>query len=302
MNWLERLNATAGNYASAGAASVLHWGYSAHLIDNVPHRHTFFELCLVGDYGAGLFSVNDQDCSIAPGDLFLARPGVIHQIRNTEQPLMELFWVAFDVQPDLHNGANNDETSTLWKAFTASATVLTRDDGPLLALWKALRAVAGGAEIAGKAAQIRALQDALLLALAGLGAGEQAPSSSPPPSDKHAVARLATRYIHDNLSQKMSVEEIAAQVYLSPRQLHRHFTSFAGTSVADYLETARIDRARHLLLGSQRPIKEIAVAVGYEDVHYFTRVFTRRSGMAPGEFRRCAMHPVRKVQKNGELV
>lgn len=298
MNWLERLNANPQNSPIANAANVLHWGYSQHLIDNVPHRHTYFELCLVGDHGAGIFTVGEERLPIAPGDLFLARPGVIHQIQNTSEPFMELFWVAFDVQKDLRN----DEVGTLWQAFTQSQSVLIHDEGPLLALWKALRAVSSGDEIAGKSAQLQALQKAILLALAGLGAGNQVPATLPPTSEKHATARLATRYIHDNLCRKITIKEIAAYVHLSSRQLQRLFSAFAGTSILDYLETARIDRARHLLSGTNHPIKAIAASVGYEDVHYFTRVFTRRCKVAPGEFRRSQSAPVRKIQKNGGLV
>ncbi len=58
MHWIARLNCGAATFAFPGATvEVTHWAYSTQLPDNVPHRHTCFEVCLVGDWGAGLFTV-----------------------------------------------------------------------------------------------------------------------------------------------------------------------------------------------------------------------------------------------------
>ncbi len=296
MNWLERLNVRGENEIFGAGVTVLHWAYSPHLPDNVPHRHTYFEVCLVGAHGAGIFRVDGQKCSLSPGNVFFARPGVIHQIQNTKTPKMELFWVAFDIQVQASMDAE------LWRAFSESRTVIASDDGTLRAIWSALQMAAQGAEIAGKSAQLQALREALLLSIAQIGAGEMAPIAALPESEKHGAARLATRYLHDNLGRKVSSEELCAQVHLSPRHLHRLFCDFTGVSVSTYLATARLDRARHLLQNSERPTKEIAALLGYESVHYFTRVFARENGIAPGEFRRRGTDEGRKVQKVGALV
>ena len=60
MDWIERLNRAPARLPLAlgmerAAAEVLHWAYQPHLNDNQPHRHTYFEVCLVGAYGAGRF-------------------------------------------------------------------------------------------------------------------------------------------------------------------------------------------------------------------------------------------------------
>lgn len=297
MTLLERLNVPLERGSNDGI-SPLHWAYAAHLADNVPHRHTYYEACLVGRYGAGTFRVGEREIRIETGDLFVARPGAIHQIQNTAQPEMELFWVAFDVKKN----PTDHEIGALWRAFVGAETVVARDDGQIYALWHALRLLAQSGEKAGKSTQLSALCEAVLLAIAQAGAGEEAPRASPLLQDGHGTARIAARYLHDNLGRKISVEEIATHVYLSPRQLHRVFSEFAGVSVTAYLETARLDRARHQLHSTDRPLKEIAAALGYEDIHYFTRVFTRRNGVAPGEYRRLQGAIVRKIHKNGDLV
>ena len=96
MDWLERLNRGLGQIPlGQGTVEVLHWAYDRNLPDNRPHRHTFFEVCLVGGHGEGEFMVQDKPLSLSPGDVFVARPGVVHQIRNTAEPEMELSWVCF---------------------------------------------------------------------------------------------------------------------------------------------------------------------------------------------------------------
>lgn len=180
MNWLERLN------YSIGAAPILHWNYSAHLTDNVPHRHTFFEVCLVGGYGRGIFSTEDQKHEIAPDDVFFARPGVIHQIQNTQKPLMELFWVSFQMP------AQSGEIGALWDAFSQSSLAVAHDSGAISALWMALRKIAEAPETVGKDAQIAALSSALLLAIAQLGAGSPA-APSPIFEPQKSLAQVGSR-------------------------------------------------------------------------------------------------------------
>ena len=115
MTWIERLNRDAAGRIPVGAnltVEVLHWAYHPHLPDNVLHRHTYFEVCLVGAWGSGQFRVGQgaaQSVSeIEPGSVFIARPGVVHQITNTggdnndnndNNGNMELLWLSFHAPP-----------------------------------------------------------------------------------------------------------------------------------------------------------------------------------------------------------
>ncbi len=304
MDWLERLNRGLGQILlGEGTVEVLHWAYARHLANNNPHRHTFFEVCLVGENGAGEFTVQDQALPLRPGDLFVARPGVVHRIVNTEQPEMELFWVCFQWTPAPSKPPG--EVDRLLKGFAESEVCVVPDaGGRLAAIWAAIRAVSGGAGSRGDTVQQQALTAALLVSVAqtlseqGDGLEERVG-----PGSGEATARLAVRFIHDNLNRPLPLGEIAAQVHVSTRHLSRLVTAFTGSPPAHYIAAARLDRARGLLGQSDLPIKEIAVTVGYPDVHHFTRVFTARFGCSPGVQRR---HPekgiVLNIQKHVSLV
>ena len=305
MDWVERLNRSLGRMALGhGTVEILQWAYLRNLPDNRPHRHTFFEVCLVGDHGQGDFLVQERSHSITPGSLFVARPGVIHQIINTGSPDMELSWLSFQWLPPPSKDAA--EVNTLLRAFAESSILVTHDSqGHLAALWRALQALCSAPPGLAYEAQYQALATALILGIAHAAADpEILPSLELPGAESgDLAARLAVRFIHDNLNRPLPLSEIAAQVHLSPRHLTRLFTRFTGKAPASYITHARMDRARGLLLRSSLPIKEVAVTVGYPDVHHFTRAFTSHYGSPPGEMRR---HPeqgyVSNIQHPGDLV
>ncbi len=308
MNWIERLNgATSRLKMGQSHVEILQWAYSPHLPDNVPHRHTYFEICQVGAYGAGQFIVESQAHIIKPNDVFVARPGVVHQIRNTQAQAMELRWVCFGYAPGQTPRLSkppDEGIEALWKAFATSDVLVAHDDDCVQKLWNALQSIAENPRVL--EIQIANTVSALLLAIAQCGAssGFVWQQQSGDKADWSArLSRLAVQYVHDNLNRRLTIEEIAAHVHISPRHLARLFTRFTGTTPAAYIECARLDRARALLRDQSTSIKEVATQVGYADVHHFSRVFTRRYGTPPGEFRRHgALLHVRNIQNPGALV
>lgn len=314
MNWLERLNRLPGRLplpeTGGAVVDIGHWAYSASLPDNVPHRHAYFEVCRVGERGRGQYLVSGVPHPIGPGDLFFSRPGVLHQIVNTEQPLMELFWVTFYLQ--LPNAALGDSgvTALLRRFAQASEALVAPDtDGSVRAAWEALRTTAASASPRSVfPAQMNALSYALLIALALAGGGREDEDDALFADGDDAVGRKAVRFIHDHLSHVLTVPEIAAQMSVSPRHLTRLVSRFTGVPPAAYIEKARIQRARTLLLRTDDPVKQVGAQVGYADVHHFTRAFTRLVGCPPGTFRKtrgAAALPIpdgANIQKLGTLV
>lgn len=300
MEWTERLNRNGGRIGlGAGSVEILHWAHETHLADNRPHRHTFFEVCLVGRHGQGEFRVQDTAHALEPGDLFVARPGVMHQIVNTAKPDMELRWVSFQWTPPLSPGSEPD---VLLRAFAGSPLLVARSEA-VGALWAALEAVAESPPGLAGEDQYRLLASSLLLGIARAGSGRVAGPEPAGTDPGDQSARLAVRFIHDNLSRPLPLSEIAAQVALSPRHLSRVFARFTGKAPAHYITHARMDRARGLILRSALPLKEIAAAVGYPDIHHFTRAVTAHFGSPPGEMRRRPeAFPVPNIQNPGDLV
>ena len=75
------------------------------------------------------------------------------------------------------------------------------------------------------------------------------------------------------------------RVRLSRSQLTRWFNSLTGMSPTRYVIHQRVARAVELISMTHHSIEKIACELGYRDVHFFSRQFTRVMGRPPGQFR-----------------
>lgn len=83
----------------------------------------------------------------------------------------------------------------------------------------------------------------------------------------------------------LSVAEHAARNGMAPAALRSAVRRGAGCSPKDYLLGIRLGRAKELLAATELPVAAVARRVGYDDPAYFSRLFTRRVGIAPVRFR-----------------
>ncbi len=95
----------------------------------------------------------------------------------------------------------------------------------------------------------------------------------------------ATAYIKENLADKISLDKAAERVYLSKSYFCRIIKEELNCTFTEYVNRLRIDRSKYLLRNTDVPIAEIASAVGFGDQSYFTRIFKRQTGIAPGKYR-----------------
>ena len=89
------------------------------------------------------------------------------------------------------------------------------------------------------------------------------------------------------LSGVTSGDALADMLAMHRRTLNRRLKE-QGTTFREVLEDVRFEAARQLLSATQLTLDDIALALGYAGVSPFTRAFRRRSGTAPGEWRRAA--------------
>jgi AraC-like DNA-binding protein/ligand-binding sensor protein len=102
------------------------------------------------------------------------------------------------------------------------------------------------------------------------------------------VILRAMSYIRRRFADKVTLEDVASEVALSPTYFSRLFKQEAGQSFKSYLNDLRIGEAKKLLWETTIPLIDIASRVGFEDQSYFSRVFRSLVGISPGKFRRTA--------------
>lgn len=93
-------------------------------------------------------------------------------------------------------------------------------------------------------------------------------------------------YIRNHLNENISVDSLCKALYISKKRLyavsHRNF----GVPVGEYINTLRINEAKHLLETTDLSIRQIAGKVGIQDYNYFTKIFKHHVGISPSKYRK----------------
>ena len=110
-------------------------------------------------------------------------------------------------------------------------------------------------------------------------------SLSPTQAEYQRRIGKITSELAENCSESPSVAELAGRAGYSPVHFTRIFKKVTGYLPREFIIQARIARARQLLKESTLSIGEIADALGYSDVFFFSRQFKSRSGLSPNAFR-----------------
>ncbi len=103
----------------------------------------------------------------------------------------------------------------------------------------------------------------------------------------HTVQRICS-YIDGHLSENLSVTRLSEIFNYNQSYISRLFKQVRGENLSQYLKAARLNRAKELLRTSNLSIQEVADAVGFDTVQYFSMVFRKEVGMTPKSFRNSA--------------
>ena len=109
-----------------------------------------------------------------------------------------------------------------------------------------------------------------------------------PARDKQPGNQLiakAQEYIASNYSRKITLKDMADELYISPNYLCELFKRHTNKNLTDYISAYRIDRAKELLLDIRYRVNDVAYMVGFSDSQYFSNLFKKRVGMTPTEYR-----------------
>lgn len=94
------------------------------------------------------------------------------------------------------------------------------------------------------------------------------------------------RFVTGQHARRIGAKDIADEIHCSVSQVFRYTRKYFGMSPANYINSVRLRRAAELLELTRESVGEIARSVGFDDLSYFSRLFGRAYGMAPGSYRR----------------
>ena len=104
--------------------------------------------------------------------------------------------------------------------------------------------------------------------------------------NKKYVVQQIMHYMETHYKEKISLDQIAENMYLSPYYISKIFKSEIGESPIHYLIRVRLEHAKELLEQKEDfGVAEIAEKVGYDDAYHFSKLFKKTYGMSPLKYR-----------------
>ena len=125
---------------------------------------------------------------------------------------------------------------------------------------------------------------ALLLSMPrGRQSGYSVVQLSRPHSDQKI--RQSEEYLQQHFDRDISIDNLAKQAGMGPRNFIRRFKAATGRVPGAYLQTLRVSAAKELLEHGGASIQAVSSKIGYADIGFFRNLFKRHTGMTPGEYR-----------------
>ena len=93
-------------------------------------------------------------------------------------------------------------------------------------------------------------------------------------------------YMREHLNQEINLEELVQNYQVGYSYFRKMFKKYTGVSPGQYHLQLRIIRAKEMLVGTDKSVKEISLELGFQTIHYFSLLFKKKIGINPSEFRK----------------
>ena len=101
-----------------------------------------------------------------------------------------------------------------------------------------------------------------------------------------SLVQACEAWLSDHFREPEVIKRVVAHAKVPERTLKRRFKSATGSTLIEHLQNLRVEEAKRLLEGSRTAVDDISAEVGYEDPTFFRRLFKRRTGLTPSQYRR----------------
>lgn len=102
-----------------------------------------------------------------------------------------------------------------------------------------------------------------------------------PHGDKMAAA---IHYMYEHYQDELDIKQLARSLHFSPNHFRALFRVATGKTTLEFLTNIRTEKAKEYLESGNYTFLEICQLIGYEDIHYFSRLFKKREGLSPKNY------------------
>lgn len=254
------------------------------------HWHEEMELIVIKK-GRGIVSVDFQSKTVSAGDIVLVRPGQLHAIHQNESDEMEYENIIFKTSlliSDSRELCARDFLLPLFQGETASDTFLTSSCPSHPDMLCCISHIDELCDARPKGYQL-AVKGCLLqfffFLLTNAKKGDSVPKIKTKSLEK---LKMILKYVEEHYTEPIRIDDIAALTFYSKSHFMKFFKEHMGMGFIEYLNDYRLTMAARMLSTETLPVLEIAADSGFENLSYFNRLFKRKYGQTPGEYRRAA--------------
>lgn len=104
-------------------------------------------------------------------------------------------------------------------------------------------------------------------------------------STDNPTIKKALHYIHDNLGENLTLEDVASHVHLSKYYFCTQFKKETNMTFIEYVNYTRVEKSKFFLCHSDKSILDIAILLGFSNQEYFTLVFRKYTNTTPKQFK-----------------
>lgn len=249
------------------------------------HSHDHLEMAFILS-GEGKYRFEDGICPVKEGDLLILNPGVKHQALacpEAETPTTEFFVGVMDLQ------IGKLPANTL--PVPGGGHILHTSGELRQKLFRICSAMEAENAVCrqGRYFMLKSylMQMLLLVIREQCEPVEYTGGYAFESVNKKYVVEQIVNYFEDHYNEKVSLDQIAENMYLSPFYISKIFKSETGDTPIRHLINIRLEKAKELLEdGCAESIQEVAASVGYDDAYHFSKLFKKHYGMTPSQARK----------------
>ncbi|MBS1372136.1 MAG: helix-turn-helix domain-containing protein [Lentisphaeria bacterium] len=256
--------------------------------DELVHEHDFFELVLVRS-GSGLHVTESGEYPVRHGGLFLVKPGCAHGYRGMNHlEIVNILYLPERLKFEMFDLRDNPGFHALFGISTELPddyrfrNSLTLDSDRMAMAETIVRELEIEQYLA-RPGWIFAMNNGFMRLVLLL---SRAVAETAERNDELGRLNRILGYIAEHDGESLQPAEIARACGISVRTLERIFADTLHRTPNAWLNDRRLSRGAELLTATDRTVTEIALACGFSDGNYFSKMFSRKFALSPREYRR----------------
>lgn len=247
-----------------------------------PHEHPFFELYYLLN-GERVYFLNGKVFTVKKGDLMIIKPHDLHSTASSDKLRFERILLSFS--PAFVERGNPHIGELLKGGCSRLIKIPLKDQTEIeRLLHQMLEECETQADY--YTSLVRSLMNELLIRIYRIEQSLQGQESHEYEHPMHQKVTDIAQYINSNYDQKITLEQVAKQFYISPSYLSRIFTRLTGFHFREYLQVVRIKEAQKLLVNSRNSVQLISEQAGFEHIAHFNKTFKKIVGTTPLHYRK----------------